>query len=396
MDKNKILLMCVSVLLIISVIFAVLKVNDKKPENNKSLSSSVTSTEISSEQIQISSAVSSAETSAVTSAEKTTKTSVHTTVSAETSASSQKVSSSVTSSAVTSSSSSSKTSSSSSSSSSSGRNNNSSSSGNTNNFSSGGSDNSYSSNGQTKNSSSSEQIIHSTTTVKSDSASQSTVQTETVTTEPYVEIITEEITQPPTQPSVLEGIFAESGENIDNLGDCQQIICVSSYNSYCDVSMYEKFGDEWENVYNTYGIVGLNGVSIKSGEGDYCTPKGLFGLGFGFGTDDLYGLNIEYRKFNENCYWVDDPESDYYNQWVESEDTSAWNSAEHLVDYPIAYHYAVAINYNMEAVKGAGSAIFLHCAVGNYTAGCVGIPEDGMFYVMNWLDSSKDPKILIY
>ena len=160
--------------------------------------------------------------------------------------------------------------------------------------------------------------------------------------------------------------------------------------------MYEKFGDEWENVYNTYGIVGLNGVSPKSCEGDYCTPKGLFGLGFGFGTDDLYGLNIEYRKFNENCYWVDDPESDYYNQWVESEDTSAWNSAEHLIDYPIAYHYAVAINYNMEAVKGAGSAIFLHCAVGNYTAGCVGIPEDGMFYVMNWLDSSKDPKILIY
>ncbi|GEM_PF-1622670 len=395
MDKNKILLMCVSVLLIISVIFAVLKVNDKKPENNKSLSSSVTSTEISSKQIQISSAVSSAETSEVTSAEKTAKTSVHTTVPAETSTSSQKVLSSVTSSAVTSSSSSSKTSSSSSSSSSSGRNNNSSSSGNTNNSSSGGSDNSSSSNGQTKNSSS-EQIICSTATVKSDSASQSTVQTETVTTEPYVEIITEEITQPPTQPSVLEGIFAESGENIDNLGDCQQIICVSSYNSYCDVSMYEKFGDEWENVYNTYGIVGLNGVSIKSGEGDYCTPKGLFGLGFGFGTDDLYGLNIEYRKFNENCYWVDDPESDYYNQWVESEDTSAWNSAEHLVDYPIAYHYAVAINYNMEAVKGAGSAIFLHCAVGNYTAGCVGIPEDGMFYVMNWLDSSKDPKILIY
>ena len=390
MDKNKILLMCVSVLLIISVIFAVLKVNDKKPENNKSLSSSVTSTEISSEQIQIYSAVSSAETSAVTSAEKTAKTSVHTTVPAETSTSSQKVSSSETSSAVTSSSSSSKTSSSSS-----GRNNSSSSPENTNSSSSGGSDNSSSSNGQTKNYSS-ETVTHVTTTTKPESAPQNTVQTETVTTEPYVEIITEEITQPPTQPSVLEGIFAESGENIDNLGDCQQIICVSSYNSYCDVSMYEKFGDEWENVYNTYGIVGLNGVSIKSGEGDYCTPKGLFGLGFGFGTDDLHGLNIEYRKFNENCYWVDDPESDYYNQWVESEDTSAWNSAEHLVDYPIAYHYAVAINYNMEAVKGAGSAIFLHCAVGNYTAGCVGIPEDGMFYVMNWLDSSKDPKILIY
>ncbi|MBR1592473.1 MAG: L,D-transpeptidase family protein [Ruminococcus sp.] len=160
--------------------------------------------------------------------------------------------------------------------------------------------------------------------------------------------------------------------------------------------MYEKNDGVWQDIYSVGGIVGLNGVSAKSGEGDYRTPKGIFTLGFGFGTEDLYNLGIEYRKLNENCYWVDDPQSDYYNLWVESDDTSAWNSAEHLIDYPSAYHYAVVIDYNTELIKGAGSAIFLHCAVGSYTAGCVAVPDDSMYYIINWLDSSKDPKIIIY
>lgn len=104
---------------------------------------------------------------------------------------------------------------------------------------------------------------------------------------------------------------------------------------------------------------------------------------------------MEYRQINNNCYWVDDSESPLYNQWTERSGIT-WKSAEHLADYPLAYKYAVVINYNMNPIiPDKGSAIFLHCMTGSYTAGCVAVPEYDMLYILNWLDSAKNPIIII-
>jgi len=189
-------------------------------------------------------------------------------------------------------------------------------------------------------------------------------------------------------------VISEYGFTAADLGKSEQLVLVESSGSKCRVSVYEK-NDRWTLLSDCSGIVGGNGVSRNSREGDYCTPYGLYSLGFGFGTEDLSGLKVEYRKFNGNCYWVDDTESELYNQWVET-DSPDWNSAEHLSDYPDAYRYALVINYNMNpVVPGAGSAIFLHCASGSYTAGCVGVPEENMLEILKWTDSSKSPLILI-
>lgn len=162
-----------------------------------------------------------------------------------------------------------------------------------------------------------------------------------------------------------------------------------------DVTCYEKNGQQWEEVRQTSGVVGKNGISAESCEGDYRTPQGVFPLGFAFGTEAVEDLHLEYRLLNQQCYWVDDPESAYYNQWVESS-TVQWNSAEHLADYPRAYHYAVVIGYNLDpVVPYAGSAIFLHCQTGNYTAGCVAVPEEDMLWILRWLDAEKHPQIMI-
>lgn len=145
----------------------------------------------------------------------------------------------------------------------------------------------------------------------------------------------------------------------------------------------------------TKGYVGKNGVSSNSCEGDYCTPQGIYPLGFAFGIPSMNSLNIEYRQIDVNCYWVDDSDSALYNQWVKS-NTPTWKSAEHLADYPQAYKYAVVINYNMSPViAGKGSAIFLHCQTGSYTAGCVAVHEEDMLYILKHLNSSKNPIIII-
>lgn len=52
----------------------------------------------------------------------------------------------------------------------------------------------------------------------------------------------------------------------------------------------------------------------KSREGDYCTPQGVFSLGFSFGTEPMKGLDLEYRQINSNCYWVDDVCSPLYKK----------------------------------------------------------------------------------
>lgn len=192
----------------------------------------------------------------------------------------------------------------------------------------------------------------------------------------------------------LESALNRYGFSCENLGNSQQLIFVESSGTSCTVSLYEKT-DLWAKKVSYSGIVGKNGVNQKSREGDYCTPFGLYSLGFAFGMESFDGLNVEYRIINSNCYWVDDPESEYYNQWVET-DTPVWNSAEHLSDYENSYRYGIVINYNMNpVVPGAGSAIFLHCATGDYTAGCVAVPEENMTDILRWVDSGKSPLIII-
>lgn len=160
--------------------------------------------------------------------------------------------------------------------------------------------------------------------------------------------------------------------------------------------------------------IGKNGVSEKTYEGSITTPLGKFNLGIAFGTHDL-NINYPYIKIKDNLYWVDDENSKYYNKLVSlNEEIDNFNypyiiklnkkefsSAEHLIDYPKQYEYAVYIEYNVngekyEDGKGKSSAIFLHCLGDKgYTGGCVAIPKEEMVFILNFLNKNKNPKIII-
>ena len=78
-----------------------------------------------------------------------------------------------------------------------------------------------------------------------------------------------------------------------------------------------------------------------------------------------------------------------------------FSSAEHLIDYPKQYEYAIYIEYNVDGEKyedgiGKGSAIFLHCLGDKgYTGGCVAISKEDMLFILNFLDRNKHPQVLI-
>ena len=128
----------------------------------------------------------------------------------------------------------------------------------------------------------------------------------------------------------------------------------------------------------TVAYIGKNGVTTEKKEGDGKTPLGEFELGRILGTPPKEAIdnrgNVQYLQITKDMYWVDDSKSKYYNQLVDiTKVRKDWNSAEHLIDYPIQYEYIIEIKTNPHNIPQKGSAIFLHCTKGEPTQGCIAV-----------------------
>lgn len=164
-----------------------------------------------------------------------------------------------------------------------------------------------------------------------------------------------------------------------------QLIVVKRQNDFnkAILSFYENREGRFYKVLETEAFIGKNGMTEEKREGDGKTPKGVYELGLAFGIHDRKAISIDssidYIKINQNLYWVDDVNSIYYNQLVDSREVkNDWKSAEHLIEYHKQYEYAIEVKNNICNVPGNGSAIFLHCSDNNPTAGCISIPKEKM------------------
>lgn len=142
--------------------------------------------------------------------------------------------------------------------------------------------------------------------------------------------------------------------------------------------------------------IGRNGATEQKQEGDGKTPLGEFELGVILGTKiGIQNKNgLEYKKIMKEMYWVDDINSKYYNQLVnENEVEKDWNSAEHLIEYPIEYKYLVEIKTNTKNISGKGSAVFLHCSNNKPTAGCIAVDANSMRTIIENIDQNTKIEI---
>lgn len=177
---------------------------------------------------------------------------------------------------------------------------------------------------------------------------------------------------------------------MDAAKNAKQLFVVAGYErSTAWISMHEKDGDgNWKMIMSTPGFIGKEGLG-KTKEGDGRTPVGTFGFNKAFGISEDPGCAITYTKVDNDTYWSGDNDIQY-NQMVSIKDHPdlKTDDSEHIVDYPYEYQYCLNISYNEEGKAGAGSAIFLHC-LGNRkprTGGCVAIPEEQMYFVMQHVD----------
>ncbi|SFM07464.1 L,D-peptidoglycan transpeptidase YkuD, ErfK/YbiS/YcfS/YnhG family [Paenibacillus sp. 1_12] len=190
---------------------------------------------------------------------------------------------------------------------------------------------------------------------------------------------------------------------LDSVSDSEQIIVVEIADNslfHATVKLFEKTDQKWAQTIDTIpAVIGKNGLTDDKSEGDGKSPRGLYELGESFGSRSVSnGFSIPYHQVTLHDYWIDDPYSDEYNQWIyyEGIPSSKWNSFETLV-HPL-YTYAIIIKYNMEPViKGKGSAIFIHEweSESSPTLGCIAMSYDHLVLLMNSIQPQKNPKIRI-
>ena len=175
---------------------------------------------------------------------------------------------------------------------------------------------------------------------------------------------------------------------------------------------YEKVGEEWVKVGKSINVfVGRNGLGWGIGvhttpanavvvkkEGDGRAPMGLFRLKHAFGYEP-FNVNYEYRVYGEKDHCVDDVNSKFYNSIVNiKEVTKDYDSFEYMKLNSDYYKYGVVVDHNYidnsdNAVKGAGSCIFVHIK-NSTTAGCTVMKIDEMKEIIGWLSKSSEPLLL--
>lgn len=206
----------------------------------------------------------------------------------------------------------------------------------------------------------------------------------------------------PSTPRVFAAGFTASWPYKAELLKSRQMIVVTAETTTSQtgkVTLYEKQDGKWAAALTGIPVtLGRSGIG-KIREGDGRTPSGVYKLGPAFGTALVpVNLKLEYKQTTRQDFWVDDPASAQYNEWVTyaGNPDLRWSSYERL-QHPL-YKYAVVVRYNdAPAIPGKGSAIFLHVwrAAGYPTAGCIAMSENNLLRLMDRLDPALAPAVAI-
>lgn len=171
-----------------------------------------------------------------------------------------------------------------------------------------------------------------------------------------------------------------------------QLLFVKYQGGYrANIELYVKENGWWSKKVSCSGFVGKNGIN-KVREGDKKTPTGEYFITGAYGIQNKPVTALNYMKITPTMYFCGDRE--YYNTLIDVKNMNHVCSGEHLIKYTKAYAYGLFIDFNKEHVFKKGSAIFIHCSTGSYTAGCVSLPQNELLKVMSYL--KPNAKVCIY
>lgn len=189
-------------------------------------------------------------------------------------------------------------------------------------------------------------------------------------------------------------------------------------NPKAQVFLFENNNNKWTLLEsNIPAILGENGLGLGLGlhdnnwfqnknifkkEGDKKAPAGVFTLGkiYGYENKLPFKTNLPYEKASDTLIGVDDIQSKYYNQIIDTVNFPnkpyPWNSYELMKRDDNLYKWLIVINHNEKSTPGEGSLIFFHIwrHENAPTVGCTAVSEKNILKVLNFIDNSKNPLLI--
>ena len=140
--------------------------------------------------------------------------------------------------------------------------------------------------------------------------------------------------------------------------------------------------------------IGKRGINSNKNEGDYSTPKGLFGLRRLYFRKDRVGIprcKINKKIIKKNIAWCDDVKHKKYNEEIKTRNESL---KESLYRKDHKYDYIISISHNERKIPGKGSAVFIHLT-NDYkpTAGCIALKKKDFEILLKLIDNNTKIKI---
>ncbi|MBU6303162.1 MAG: L,D-transpeptidase family protein [Verrucomicrobia bacterium] len=207
---------------------------------------------------------------------------------------------------------------------------------------------------------------------------------------------------PPELPaSCLQAVVVTAADRDDSAAGLQR------WERSDPAALWKPAGRAWPVRLGRNGLAwgwGLHEVPADAAtkrEGDGKSPSGIFPLGPAFGSapEGPPGLRFPWKQTTERDFFVDDPGSALYNQWVRLGPgvTGSWKSAERMRRDDLLYEFGMVVRHNAVAVRpGAGSAIFLHVwkSPESGTSGCTAMERADLVDLLLWLDPARDPLLV--
>ncbi len=208
----------------------------------------------------------------------------------------------------------------------------------------------------------------------------------------------------PTGQTVSENLTPPEIYPVDET--CQQYIFAYCSDSSVTLTLYEKVNNDWVEQIVIQGVCGINGITYNKSDGDGKTPAGEFDLTFCYGISKP-DTKLDFQWVDANTVWVNDPDSEYYNTLQSTVIDGAWKSAESLYNGYFSngeHNYCINIAANGDgitmgsAAPGKGSLITIcgRTTPLTKTQGCIDVSAEDMLALLDLLDSSKNPEIIIY
>lgn len=165
--------------------------------------------------------------------------------------------------------------------------------------------------------------------------------------------------------------------------------------TYATLETFEKVDGDWQRAFPAMvARIGTDGFSDHHRESVPSTPTGMYGFGDTmYGVEPDPGMRYPYHVLRESDWWNANPASLGYNTFRHGADPGG--ASEALWQVVPQYTYFAVISYNMPAVPGAGSAIFLHANGSDDTSGCVSLARTDLLPVLRWLDPAQAPRIVL-